>query len=70
MGVLAEGIPFEAVVYNTMKSQEKQMYFFSCVPDVGIDTRTPRNFLMRAERKVLSFLALRKTHKNGKSEKS
>lgn len=28
MGVLAEGIPFEAVVYNTMKSQEKQMYFF------------------------------------------
>lgn len=33
---------------------------FSCLPDGGIDPRTPRNFLMRAERKVLSFLALRK----------
>ena len=34
-----------------------------CLPDGGIDTRTPRNFLMRAERKALSFFALRKTQR-------
>lgn len=30
----------------------------ACLPDAGIDMRTPRNFLMRADRKVRSFLAL------------
>lgn len=35
----------------------------ACLPDAGIDMRTPRNFLMRADRKVLSFLALGKTKK-------
>lgn len=34
---------------------------FSYLPDGGIDTRTPRNFLMRDDRKVLSFLALQET---------
>lgn len=33
------------------------------LPDGGIDVRTPRNFLMSADRKALSFFALRKTKK-------
>lgn len=37
---------------------------FSYLPDGGIDARTPRNFLMRDDKKVLSFLALQETNIN------
>lgn len=56
MGILAEGIPSKSVAnYEMLRGKE---CIFSCLPDGEIDIRTPRNFLMRAERKVLSFLAL------------
>lgn len=40
--------------------QTKHIY----LPVGGTDMRTPRNFLMRAERKVLSLIALEKIQKN------
>lgn len=37
---------------------------FLFLPDGGIDARTPRNFLMRDDKKVLSFLALQESSIN------
>lgn len=37
------------------------MLYFIVLPDDVIDIRTPRNFLMSDERKVLSLVALEKT---------
>lgn len=47
-------------VYLTFRLKDL-LVEFSYLPVEGMDTRTPKNFLMRDDRKVLSFLALQET---------